>query len=159
MIFSQKKIALFTSAWAIFLFLCDRLLKKMSIEGLFDDIFISDIINLTFVKNYNIAFSLPLNGFVLLLLVMVLISLLIYLGIKSFKKNKYIEVSIFFLIIMGASSNLWDRLSFGFVIDYIDVRYFSVFNLADTMIVLGVFLMIVRECLGGGQEKGRLDMK
>lgn len=37
----------------------------------------------------------------------------------------------------GATSNLLDRLSRGAVIDYIDVGFWPVFNLADTAIVLG----------------------
>jgi signal peptidase II len=46
-------------------------------------------------------------------------------------------------IIFGAISNLVDRLKFGYVIDYIDIKYFTVFNLADIMIVVGCSVIVL----------------
>jgi lipoprotein signal peptidase len=40
-------------------------------------------------------------------------------------------------IILGATSNLADRFQYGYVIDYFDLKYFTVFNLADVLIVGG----------------------
>ncbi|MCC6201792.1 MAG: lipoprotein signal peptidase [Gammaproteobacteria bacterium] len=51
------------------------------------------------------------------------------------------------LILGGALGNLWDRLTLGHVIDFIQVYYktwyFPVFNLADTVITLGATLLLL----------------
>lgn len=51
------------------------------------------------------------------------------------------------LVLVGGTSNFFDRLMYGGVVDFIDVHYaqwwFPVFNLADVWIVTGVFLMLV----------------
>lgn len=52
------------------------------------------------------------------------------------------------LILGGALGNLVDRLRFGYVIDYVDLRWWYVFNLADTAIVLGVVCLVAFAQLG-----------
>jgi hypothetical protein len=47
------------------------------------------------------------------------------------------------LVLIGAISNLYDRLSYSYVIDYLDLKYFTVFNVADAMIVLPVFSILL----------------
>ncbi len=55
------------------------------------------------------------------------------------------------LILAGALGNLIDRISFGHVIDFIDVYYshyhWPVFNVADSVICMGAFLLFVDLCL------------
>jgi signal peptidase II len=48
------------------------------------------------------------------------------------------------LILGGAAGNLIDRLRFGHVIDFIDLRVWPVFNLADSAITLGVAWVILQ---------------
>lgn len=52
------------------------------------------------------------------------------------------------LIIAGALSNVWDRLRFGAVIDFLDVHigdwHYPAFNLADSCIVIGVIVLVVK---------------
>jgi len=45
-------------------------------------------------------------------------------------------------VILGAAGNLFDRLKYGYVVDYLDLKYFTAFNLADVMIVAGVIYLI-----------------
>jgi len=47
------------------------------------------------------------------------------------------------LVLSGAISNLIDRLYYGCVIDFINLKVWSIFNLADIFICLGVFLLII----------------
>lgn len=49
------------------------------------------------------------------------------------------------LIIAGATGNLIDRITHGHVIDFIDFRIFPVFNIADTIIFIGVAGIIIYE--------------
>ncbi|MCX5681683.1 MAG: signal peptidase II, partial [Candidatus Omnitrophica bacterium] len=53
-------------------------------------------------------------------------------------------VFAFSLIIGGAFGNLIDRLQFGYVIDFIDFRIWPVFNIADSAITVGAFLLIIK---------------
>jgi len=46
------------------------------------------------------------------------------------------------LLIGGSASNLTDRVRLGHVTDFIDVRYWPAFNLADSFIVLGVLILL-----------------
>jgi len=47
----------------------------------------------------------------------------------------------YWLVILGAGSNLLDRFKYGAVIDFIDFKIWPVFNLADVMIVVGLGLL------------------
>ena len=48
----------------------------------------------------------------------------------------------FGLMVGGALANVVDRLRFGYVVDYVDVHVWPVFNLADAAIVAGVSLLV-----------------
>lgn len=52
------------------------------------------------------------------------------------------------LILGGALGNLADRIRLGYVVDFIDLRWWPVFNLADSAIVLGVALLVLRGLIG-----------
>ena len=59
------------------------------------------------------------------------------------------------LLAGGSAGNLWDRLVSGRVIDYIHVRFWAVFNLADSAIVIGMSLLVWE--YWRRQEAGRDD--
>ena len=47
------------------------------------------------------------------------------------------------LILGGAVGNLVDRLRFGYVVDFIDVHVWPVFNIGDSAITIGVALLVL----------------
>lgn len=49
----------------------------------------------------------------------------------------------FSLIISGAVSNLIDRIFYGYVIDFIDIHVWPVFNIADSAITVGIALLLI----------------
>lgn len=136
----NKKTALITIG-AVFFVVLDRFLKSLAISGVNFDL-IGSFFRFDFAGNYNIAFSLPLSGQVLLWFVIFIIICLLCNFIYLYEKKDYISSAFLFLIILGSSSNLLDRLKYDFVIDYLNLKYFTVFNLADALIVFGVFLLI-----------------
>ena len=105
---------------------------------------VGTIFQFSFTKNYNIAFSLPLSGLGLTILVSLLILVIMAMAMDLVKKRDILALPLLF-VISGAASNLYDRLIYGYVIDYLDLSYFTVFNLADVMISTGliVFLLLV----------------
>ncbi|MEW6230066.1 MAG: signal peptidase II, partial [Bacillota bacterium] len=46
------------------------------------------------------------------------------------------------LVLGGAIGNLIDRVRVGYVIDFIDLRFWPVFNLADAAITVGALVLV-----------------
>jgi len=63
----------------------------------------------------------------------------IMMSVKSIKKQYEIPLSI---ITAGIIGNMIDRLFRGFVVDFIDLKWWPVFNIADSAIFIGVFWTI-----------------
>ena len=57
------------------------------------------------------------------------------------------------LLLGGAMGNFWDRLFMGYVIDFVDLRFWPVFNIADAAIVVGVILLFLTFNLVCGDYK------
>lgn len=123
-------------------FLVDRYLKILILKTSTQPI-IGNVLNFNFVPNYQIAFSLPLSGPLLNILISLIITGVFSYVCINYKHLKQIELTAFIGIILGAISNLIDRFKYGFVIDYLDLRWFTIFNLADVLIsVCSVILFI-----------------
>lgn len=85
--------------------------------------------------NKGISFGLLDNKILFLLPI-----LLILLFLISKKCDRRFSIC---LMIIGGLSNLFDRLVYGGVMDFINFPLFPSFNLADVLVVLGMLLMIV----------------
>ncbi|NLA33157.1 MAG: signal peptidase II [Mollicutes bacterium] len=106
---------------------------------------INNFLSFTYKHNYGAAWGI-LSGLNILFILMALIGLyLIYKYIDEFKSNKRNKIAFGFLL-AGISGNLIDRIFFGYVRDFIDVKIFNynfpIFNLADSLIVIGAILII-----------------
>jgi signal peptidase II len=76
------------------------------------------------------------------------LSAVIIIGLVVWLAKRYAKISTITrwaigLIIVGAVSNLYDRIFYGHVIDVINIFDWSVFNPADVWIVAGVFIVLV----------------
>ena len=148
-----QKIDLYSFVIILIIFGIDRLSKTYVIELIQSqdrEIFLYDFLNLTLNWNTGIAFGLlSSNANVLYHLVSALILLiiiyLIYLMAISDNSGKV----IISLIIGGAVGNLYDRLTYFAVPDFIDFHienyHWFTFNIADVFISLGIFGMILKE--------------
>jgi len=76
------------------------------------------------------------------LLVLISVAILVFLFTKSPKPYNLKTQLPYILILGGGVSNLFDRLRQGYVVDFLDPKIWPSFNLADTAIVVGVFLLI-----------------
>jgi len=89
--------------------------------------------------NKNIAWSIPIAPAIFYLVWVLIIFFLLYL----FSKAKfYIQKFFIVLIFSGAISNIIDRVRFGCVVDYIDLKFWPVFNLADAYITIGAIFLL-----------------
>lgn len=122
----------------------DQLIKLFIKTNITKDIvIIPKIFKITNVINTGAAFSILKNNNTLLILITIIILVLLNYYIKKNNiENDYFELGI---ILGGIVGNLFDRLLYNGVIDYIEISNFPVFNLADSLIVLGIILLIIKE--------------
>lgn len=122
---------------AIF-FIADRYLKNLALAHQNSKELIGNLFTFNFAPNYFIAFSLPISGKILeIAIFLLIISMIIFLFHLLREKNKTTFILGLTAIILGSISNFIDRLGHGYVIDYLYLKYFTVFNLADFLIVAG----------------------
>lgn len=112
---------------------------------------IRNFFHLTYVQNYGAAFGL-LSGWraTLLLVGFAAIVLIIYIN-NHVKKRDFLHFPLA-IILGGSLGNIFDRLFRSYVIDYIDFRFWPVFNLADIMINVGFFLALVQIIRSKGDD-------
>ena len=152
--FSKKIILYFVTVF--FIFLADRI-SKLYILSILENfgnvnININSYINLVLVWNSGIAFGLlsfdQSEIYNLITIFIIFINLLIvYLIIKLKDIRAY-----FFLIVLGGSlGNLFDRIYYSAVLDFIDISFknfhWFIFNVADIFISIGIICLIFAELL------------
>ncbi|MFH1712888.1 MAG: methyltransferase domain-containing protein [Candidatus Jacksonbacteria bacterium] len=123
----------------------DRLLKALAVN--YNGFFV--IGNKEFgasfgtVKNFGIALSINLPLIIVILFSAFILAYLSWMLYGRHKDMPKIQVIIFVLIIAGGLSNVFDRLIYGYVVDYWSIFLFEkslAFNLADAMIVIAVLM-------------------
>jgi signal peptidase II len=140
---AKKKMAAYYAV-AIFFVVIDRFLKILSLNHFADrevDL-IGGLIKFTFTKNYYIALSLPVTGLILLICIPILIFGLTLYSIFLFKREQVDLAGLFSVVSFCAISNFYDRVRYGFVIDYLDLKWFTIFNVADATIVVAMLIIL-----------------
>jgi len=94
-----------------------------------------------YICNSGISFGIQLPEFLFWIFWIGIIFFLIYLITK--KQLLTVHCSLF-LVLAGAISNIIDRLYFGCIIDFIDLKIWPVFNLADIFITTGAILIAIK---------------
>jgi signal peptidase II len=104
---------------------------------------IGKYIRLTYVENTGMAFSM-LQGRMLLLIIAtaIMVTICLFLLVTQRLEGKVGNIALA-LICAGGIGNLIDRVSRGYVIDYIYPRFinFAIFNIADCCVVVGAILL------------------
>lgn len=100
-----------------------------------------DIFHITLVRNFGSAFGLFKNYGHIFTAVSILAIFFIAAYIARHKRiDKFLSLALG-LILGGAAGNLIDRAFFGYVIDFLDFRIWPVFNIADSSITVGAFIL------------------
>lgn len=92
-------------------------------------------------KNFGIAFDIPLAPFITIVVSAVLGFLLLKIVLKHFSQTPFISLTAL-MIILGAAGNLYDRIVYGFTVDYLLFFETSALNISDLVIVSGALLLI-----------------
>lgn len=150
----QKKIIIYS----IIFFILDLISKVIVNDflGLTESItVINNFFYLTNVHNLGAAWSLFSGQRILLIVIGMAALFFIFRWINDFKNNNK-NIWAFSLLISGLLGNLFDRIIYGYVRDFLDFRFgsynYPVFNLADTFIFCGVILLIL--AIIKGEENG-----
>ena len=136
------------------IFSLDRISKTYVLdlfnETQFNEIYLSEFLNIYFIWNEGIAFGLlnfnEHSFYKIITLIIIIISIIIFIFAMKTKNYK----GYFFAIIFGgAIGNLYDRVKFSAVPDFIDLHignyHWFIFNVADIFITLGIFCLIFDE--------------
>lgn len=131
---------------AAILILLDQWFKKLAVEHLMgkeDIILIKNFIGLSYAENTGAAFSIFSDStmFLSIVTLIIIVAGIIYLMLGKLE-GKLMNVCAV-LILAGGAGNLVDRFAQGYVVDYIKTLFmdFPVFNFADILVVVGVFVV------------------
>lgn len=112
--------------------------------------------------NKGAAFSLFSGNVLFLIFITLIVLFLIYRTINKTNINK-IGIVSYGLLLGGIIGNLYDRIFYGYVIDYLDFIIFkfdfAIFNIADIMIVIGSILLIVFEGSDKNDRRNKLECR
>ena len=131
---------------AAFVLLLDQAVKTIVVRILPPDHsvpLIPGFFSLTHVRNTGIAFGL-LSGLpivVLLLAALTVVFLVVYN--EGHWQRGPLSRAAAGLLLGGAAGNLSDRIRLGYVVDYLDLSVWPVFNLADAAVVSGSALLLL----------------
>lgn len=131
---------------AAVLVLLDQWFKKLAVVHLMgkeDIILIRNFIGLSYAENTGAAFSIFSDStmFLSIVTLIIIVAGIIYLMLGKVE-GKLMNVCAV-LILAGGAGNLIDRFAQGYVVDYIKTLFidFPVFNFADILVVVGVFVV------------------
>jgi signal peptidase II len=106
------------------------------------------------VQNSGIAFGLFASATpIVTALTAVAVGWMLFFFARSGSRHPILPVALG-LLIGGSASNLTDRIRLGHVTDFIDLRFWPAFNLADSFIVLGVLLLLGALMLAEREPRG-----
>lgn len=101
----------------------------------------SKLFKLTFISNTGAAFGMfPQLGTIFMLVAVLVIAGIVLFHNHLPTENIWIRLSLG-LQLGGAMGNLLDRILRGFVVDFVDIGFWPIFNIADLSIVLGVTIL------------------
>jgi signal peptidase II len=131
---------------SLFVFLSDLTIKHFAVIKLspISSIpLINGVLHLTYVRNFGVAFGLfPNQRPILILIGIIICAVIIYMYAHTPASDLLLRISLA-VILGGSLGNLFDRIMYGYVVDYIDFRVFPVFNLADIAINIGIALILL----------------
>ena len=160
-----NKSLLINISLTLLIFLIDRISKiyVINLDKNFSgsEIFSSKFLNIYLIWNEGIAFGLLsfekshlYNFLTFLILIVVILIFFMILGSVGLKKYSLL------MIFGGALGNLYDRIFFKAVPDFIDFHignfHWFIFNVSDIFITLGVSFMIILEIIDSRKADGKI---
>ena len=160
---AQRPLGARASQWlgllsvALAAVVADQLTKQLvsSQLALDDEVHVFGPLSIHHVQNSGIAFGLFASATpIVTALTAAAVGWMLFFFARSGARHPVLPVALG-LLIGGSASNLIDRVRLGHVTDFIDVRYWPAFNLADSFIVAGVVILLVALLAADRRKPGR----
>lgn len=143
---------------ALILLVIDQLTKwwvSVSLEFGVPNNLIGNVIRLTRVHNDGGAFGIFPGGGVVFIIVSSVVSLILLLILLTMQIDSRLIKAGMALVLAGAIGNLIDRIRWGYVLDFFEVRGFPIFNVADACITVGAVCIILAILFGGDGHRAQ----
>ncbi len=122
------------------------------------------VLHLTYVENRGAAFGILQNKVWLFVIVaLIAISVMVFVLWKFKARSKVLNLGLCF-VMAGAVGNMIDRITLGFVVDFLDFRLidFPVFNIADIFVCIGagliaIFVIFIEDKLNSNPKEAEKD--
>ncbi len=131
------------------IFLCvvvfDQLIKYFVDKFQPSFVVLNGFINIKYAKNTGGMYSLFENNNFVFIIVSVLILVSLYFIVFKMKKDNICKVEnvLWQFVFAGGVSNLIDRIFRGYVVDFIAMKPFGIFNISDALIVVSVCVLLL----------------
>ena len=106
-----------------------------------------DIFKLTYIENEGMAFGMMAGKSMFLTVVPIIFLVIIFVLWKKYghKYTSLVDISVT-MVLAGGISNIFDRICFGSVTDYLNLKGFAIFNFADICATVGCVLLCIGIC-------------
>ena len=145
----------FYFAFIVLIFAADRITKIIILNIFkssdFASIKINSFLNFSLVWNDGIAFGLFSleKNFYYNILTSIILLIAIFIIFLAYRSSNILEKLSYLMIAGGASGNIFDRMYYSSVVDFIDITinnfHWFIFNVADIFITLGIVILLLRE--------------
>lgn len=131
------------------IFLCgvvfDQLIKYFVDKFQPSFVVLNGFINIKYAKNTGGMYSLFENNNFVFIIVSVFILVSLYFIVFKMKKDNICKVEnvLWQFVFAGGVSNLIDRIFRGYVVDFIAMKPFGIFNISDALIVVSVCVLLL----------------
>ena len=145
MILNMKRNKFYFILLSVLIILSDQFTKNIiniNHESLINNDFM--FFSIDYVKNYGAAFNILSGNRIFLSTVSLIITIFLIYFILYKKNTSYLDLFSYSFILAGTIGNGIDRITKGYVIDFINLNFidFPVFNIADISINIGfIFIM------------------
>jgi signal peptidase II len=143
---------------ALTLLIVDRLTKwwaSSTLELGSPDNLIGNVIRLTRVHNDGGAFGIFPGGGTVFLVVSGIVALILFLILLTMQIDSRLIRTGMACVLAGALGNLVDRIQWGYVLDFFEIRGFPIFNVADACITVGAVFIILAILFGGEHNRSK----
>lgn len=124
-------------------FVVEYLIKNFVVSNVTEKaVMVDNLFSIQFVPNHNMAFSIPVNQAVIIVFASIILLFFLNYFTICVRDGLYGNIWAANLVIWGALSNLYDRISRGFVVDYVHLGILPVFNLSDLAVLGGLIALL-----------------
>ena len=139
--------------------LIDQIVKYIVVASNCDITIIPKYFNLIYVQNTGGVYGIFENNNIAFCIVSAIVLILLFMYSKNITKDNKLKRALWQLFLAGGVGNLIDRIFRGFVVDFVQMIGFGVFNLADAFIVISAAIIIfieLKEIASGNNRKNSI---